>query len=180
MEPENQDAPEVLETQETEETTETVEEEKVELTKAEADELRAKAAKADDLEEKNKQLFERVKKEKGTAKSLDVAPKDYLALTQAGITADDFDEVMEFATYKKISISEALKNPTLKTILSTAQAERATANATQTSSARGTKKPSGEDLLAKAERGEALEGTAEEMSSMFQARLARKTAHHRK
>jgi hypothetical protein len=159
MDDNQQDGSEVLETTETDaaaaETTEV--EETVELTAAEAKELREKAAKTDDLEKKNKQLFERAKKATAKAEEAPGISKDTIALVAAGITdSGDIEEVVEFASYRKISIAEALNNKTLKSILSERADERKTAAATSTRSARGGSQVSGEALIEKARSGDAV------------------------
>ena len=95
-----------------------------------------------------KELEKKLKEQKNVETPQDsaVSPRDFLALKDANITADDFDEVQEFAKYKKISIADALANPTLKAILSDRAEERRTARATETHSPRGIAKTSGETL----------------------------------
>ncbi len=163
MEPNEVDAPEVLETQEpVVETVETpIDEEKEQLRKDK-----------EELEKKNKQLFARLKKEGGEESNLSL--KDQLALSQSGVSPDDLDEIVDFAKFKKISLTEALKSPTMKTILAEKAEERRTAAATQTKGARGVQKPSGEDLLAHAERTGEVPDTDEGMKDLFLARIQRK------
>lgn len=136
--------------------------------------LKAKAAKSDELEKKNKQLYERLKKTEKTkpAQEGSLSAKDFLALKDSNISAEDFDEVQDFAKYKRISIAEALKMPTLKTILNEKAEERRTAKATETRSPRGIAKQTGEDLLRKAETtGEVKES---DIDALVNARLDRK------
>ena len=45
-----------------------------------------------------------------------LSTKDSVLLAKADIDSDDIDEVIDFAKYRKISISDALKNTTLKLI----------------------------------------------------------------
>lgn len=148
----------------------TNEEEDVEAIKAELE--KEKAAKAE-LEKKNKQLYERIKKgEKGEGESLNV--KDILALKDAEVTAEDLDEVQDFAKYRKISIAEALQSKTLKTILAERKEERRTAQATETKSPRGIAKVTGEDILRKAEATGEVPDSIDGIKSMLEARLARR------
>lgn len=181
MEQEEEVIPEDLETQDGEESTETGSEEGEENppTPEELKALREKAARADELEEKNKQLFERAKKKEGAVekKAVDsLTPKDALILAKANVHEDDLDEVLEWAAFKKIPVADALKDATLKTILSTRAEERVTAEATNTEGGgRGAAKPSGDDLLRKAESTGEVPDTTEGMNALFLARQARKT-----
>jgi hypothetical protein len=178
MEPNNTDGSEVLETTEVaEETNETPE---AEMTAEQLAELKAKAAKAEELEEKNKKLFERAKKAEAVAKQVPstgedtLSTRDLLALTRAGISDEDMDEAIDFAKYKKLSVAEALKHPTLKAILDEKASERKTAVVTQTSGRRGgPAKVSGDEILSKAERTGEVPDTDEAMAELFKARRAR-------
>ncbi len=168
------DAPEVLETPE-------AEEEQPEETLDEPDEdieaLRAKAAKADDLEQKNKQLFARLKKQDESVETPStLSTKDVLALTGAGISVEDFDEVERVSKILGKPIHEALNDTTLKTILATRAEERRTAAATEIKSPRGTAKSTGEDLLRKAEKSGEVPDTTEGMKDLAKARLDRRRA----
>ncbi len=176
MDPENKDGTEVLETTVTEgETVETHEE--PQITAEELISLREKASKADELEEKNKKLFERAKKAeaKVPSKDGDISNKDILFFAKADIHAEDIDEVTEMARLKKISASEAYDF--MKPILDRKAEERKTASATHTKGgARGSAKVAPADLLAQASRNEDIEPTDENYKAIFQERLARKTA----
>lgn len=174
MEPDKTDAPEVPETQEVaEETTKETPEEKPQ--DEEKDKLKKQL---EESESKRKQLFERLKEketEVPSQKEEDFSNKDILALVKADVAEEDMDEVIEFAKFKKLTVSEALKNQTLKSILSDKASERKTAAATQVrGGARGTSKVSGEDLLLKAERTGEIPDDDEGMQAIFKARLARK------
>lgn len=169
MEPENLDAPEVLETpevaEETIETPETVDERDERIARLEKEKA--------ELESKNKQLYERTKKKE--AEKVDgLSSMDVLALSKADIAQEDIEEVLEYAKFKKIPVAEALKSQTIKTILNERNEERKTALATQTrGGARGTSKVSGEELLSKFERTGEIAVTDEAMTELFKARRAR-------
>jgi hypothetical protein len=80
--------------------------------------------------------------------------KDILALTNAKVAEDDFEEVMDYAKFKGISIADALKTDTIKATLTTKSEMRKTANATATGSARRSSgKVSDESLIESAEKG---------------------------
>lgn len=177
-----QDETQVLETESTETATDqTKETDATADTQVDLEALKAKAAKADELEEKNKQLFERAKKaeakkEEKVAPSSELSSKDVFTLVKAGVETDDVDEVVRAAKLLGKSIPDALKDPVVQSILNTRTEERRTAVATNTKGgARGTSKVSGEDLLAKAERTGELPDTDEGMIALAAARQARNT-----
>ncbi len=176
MEP-TTDAPEVLETPAPETTPDPVE-----PAEPQADEKDQKIA---ELEEKNKQLFERAKKAEGKAKEAPppasapaeprLSERDVIALSKADIADEDIDEVLEYARFKKISVSEALKAPVMTQILADKKEQRQPAQATQTTrSSRGSAKVNPEEILAKAERTGELPDTDEGMKALVEARLARR------
>lgn len=180
MPPENQDDSEVLETPE--ETVEeinvdTTEEETLELSREEIEVLKAKAAKADELERKNKQLFERAKKQSAAPQTDALSPMDVVLLSKSDVDANNIEEVLTYAKYRNMTVAEALKDTTLRAILKEKKEEQQTAAATQTrSSARGSSKVSGSDLLTKAETSGEVPDTVEGMRAIAEARLARKRA----
>lgn len=173
MEP-NQDGSEVLETtemqdEEVEQTSEEVED--APQTDEEKEALRREN---EELKKKNSQLYERVKKKDGDTKSTGLSAKDLLALKDANITADDLDEVQDYAAFRKVSLAEALKHPTLKAILAEKAEERRTAQATQTRSPRGTVKNTGLDHLKKAERTGEIPEDISSIREMLQADIERR------
>lgn len=137
------------ETLETETQTETLSAEELKT-------LREKAKLADELEDKNKKLYARLKKEPKEEKvDSSITAKDVLILTGAGYTHEEDIEVIErWAKFNGVSIREALNDSTLKTVLSTKQEERKTAQATASKgSARGVATPSAEAILSEASKG---------------------------
>lgn len=176
MDDTNQDGSEVLETTETEaEAVETTEET---LSAEDVATLKAEAAKAKELEAKNKQLFERVKKAeaakaKPDAPSQELSTKDVLYLSGAGIPVDDVDDVISYASKMGVSIKEA--HDFYKPILAERTEQRKTAAATHTKGgARGASKSTGADFLAKAEQTGDVPETEDAMRALQEARLARK------
>jgi len=110
----------------------------------------------------------------------DFSPKDYLALSQAGVPADDLDEVTDFAKYKGISIAEALKTPYIQTTLKEKAEERKTADATNTGGGRrGQTKTSGKELLKKFESSSELPETDEEIEKLVELQLKQKIENSR-
>lgn len=154
--------------------------------------LRDKAALADDLEAKNKQLFERAKKAEGFTlvngdwvKAPKAAPKpkandelsgkDILALSTSGITEDeDIDFLKDAASLKKTSIAAVLKDPTVSALLKGKQEERQTAFASSTSPTRRTStERKGSDILASA-TADNMPAPGKEMRKMIRASLGHK------
>jgi hypothetical protein len=147
MEPENKDVPEVLETPAvaTETTPETPQ---PELTVEQIAELQAKAAKADDLESKNKQLFERLKKQPTPEPSQNepqLSTKDIAFLAQNPVHEDDMDEVLDRMKSKNISFSKAYEQ--VKPILEKNTEERKTASAANVRNARSSPSKVSDDVL---------------------------------
>lgn len=178
MEP-NKDGSEVQETTEkvaeetTQETPETLTPEQIADLKKKAD---ASSQNYERLKKAEAEVKEMKEKLKGVVPSNEptLSPKDLLALNEASVSSEDFDEVVRVAKLLDKPIHQALKDTTLKTILETRVSERKTAAATQTRSARGATKVTGEDLLLKAERTGEVPDTDEGMQELFKARLARK------
>ena len=153
-------------------------EEVVENQAVEEADVESETEDTDRLRELNKKLFERAKKAEAEAKELktkskaaepktEVTPStpslpvsDLIALTQ--VPPDDVEEVVEWAKFKKISIREALKSSTIKTLLSERAEERKTAAATTTGAQkRSAVKATDESLLEKAMSGDIPESDAD-------------------
>lgn len=147
------------------------------LTPEEIQTLKDKAEKADELEKKNKQLYERLKKgEKKEEKTeTGLTPRDVILLTGAGYTHEEDIEIIEkWAKFNGVSVKDALGDSTLKTVLSTKQEERRTAQATQTKGgARGVSTPSIDSILADASKGKIPEKD-DEISRLAEARMAKR------
>ncbi len=98
------------------------------------------------------------KKEDGNA----LSQKDILAVAKADIHEDDLDEVLEYARFKKIPVSEALKSDVIKTTLATKAEQRNIAENTHTGNARrSSAKVSDEVLLNNASSGKVPESEDE-------------------
>lgn len=108
-----------------------------------------------------------------TKQSGNLSTKDTMALIEAKVSSEDFDEVVDFANYRKISVVEALKSSTLKAILAEKAEFRATQNATQTRSPRSTTKVTGEVLVQKAKQGQ-LPEKQEDIEALVRAEMEAK------
>ena len=151
--------------------------------------------KAERLEGINKQLYARAKKAEGfelvegnwVKKSKPAAPataapapsqeptftpKDTLALIEAKVSSEDFDEVVRVSKILGKPIAEALKDKTLKSILTERVEERRTANATHTGGGRRTSTVSGADLLEAARAGQDV--PLDRVDDLAEARMASK------
>lgn len=139
-----------------------------------SEELKAKLAKAEELANNYK-----TRAEKAEAKAKEPKPKqdglstsDVIFLAKTDIHEDNLDEVIEWAKFKKIPVSEAYKQ--LKPKLDVEAEIRRTQQATQTKgSPRGANKVSGEELLSQAQRTGEVPDDAEGMQALFNARLRR-------
>ena len=154
------------------------------------------------LQEKNKRLFERAKKAEAEAKILkaerlkkeeqakvqpkadkpsekqdvQLTPMDAIMLSKANITeADDIEEVLAYANFRKIPVKDALKDKTMKTILAERAEQRQTAEATNTGNARrGSSKLTDEQVVANADTGKLPDDAGELARASNKAKLNKK------
>lgn len=182
MDTEKQDDSEVLETAETaeEQKQETADDTEKESEAPQTDEEKEQLRKEnEELRKKNSQLYERAKKKEAQESTSGLSIKDMHALRD--VAEDDLEDVQEYAQFKKISISEALKSPTLKTILTQKAEERKTAMATATKGgAKAISKTTGEDLLRKAESTGEVPDDDASLQKLVEARRDRKIARANK
>lgn len=123
------------------------------------EELRSRLAKADELANNYKIRAE--KAEKGnkaykpeTKNSAGLTSKDTIAIIKADIPEEDIDEVLDYAKYKGISVSEALRTDAMRATLGIKAEQRSMANAANTGGGRrGTAKISEAVLLHQASQG---------------------------
>lgn len=168
METEEQDAPEVLETPE-EEIEIDLDTEPEPETDEEKETLRKEN---EELKAKNKQLFERAKKQPAP-KPADLSQTDLYVLMKADVAPDDIADVTEYAKLKGISVEEALKTNVVKTILADKAEERKTSEAANTGRARRAGSAvSDEAILANASKGSLPDDT----DRVAQARMDRRKA----
>ena len=109
-----------------------------------------------------------VKKKSSAPNKARLDPTDVFILVKNNVLEEDVQDVVEYATFKKISIKEALASNFVKALLSDKAEERATAEATHTGSARrsaGTK--NSRDLITEASRG----NLPDDPTALAQARL---------
>jgi len=96
---------------------------------------------------------------------------DVYSLIKANVPEEDFSEVVEYAKFKKISIKDALKSSTVKTLLKEKSEERTTAEATNVSTARrGNTRPSADSYLENARKTGSIPESDADIKSMIRAR----------
>ena len=148
------------------------------------------------LKEQNKKLFERAKRAEGFIQDKDgnwvkkskpevkeapvneskltevsLTPKDYLALTENGVKAEEYERVLELSTLLKKPVFETLKDSTAQQILKSEGEERATAKATATSvTARKSGKSGKEIVLDNFDKGK-LPETEEDGKNLAEAQF---------
>ena len=140
--------------------TEVVEEtiETVETQEESVEEIKARLAKAEELANNYKIRAEKAEKKSKTetkpTSNSDLSGLDILTLSKANVDSEDVEEVVNWAKYKGVSVSEALKSNELNAILNVRKDMRVTANASNTgASRRQTGKLSDEALLNLARSG---------------------------
>lgn len=156
------------------------------LTPEEIAELKRKAdassqnfERAKKAEDELKALKSKPEPKKESSQEVVITPKDYLALNEAKISSEDFDEVVRVAKILDKPISEALKDKTLKSIIAERVEERTTAQATQTKSPRGSQTNADEVLLEKAKKGELPKNDAD-IERLAKAKWAEQIAKTKK
>lgn len=158
---------------------EAIEEAAPEAEEAESvEEIQARLAKAEELAnnykiraEKAEKAQKQVQKAPEAPVSSDLSTKDTIALMNAKVHEDDIDEIVDFAKFKGMSVSDALKNDVVKTILSTKTEQRTVAEATNTgTSRRSSAKVSDESLVANASAGK-LPESDDEIERLLRAKL---------
>ena len=165
------------------EATENATEESVESTETEGTEVNLEA----EVKKATAPLYARMKQAEQEAKELkiklsktsvetpkkvssELSTKDIYALMEAKVPEQDIDKVQEIAKLKGISVSEAIKLPLTKQILSDEAEQRQTASASNVgSSRRSSTKISDEVLLEKAQKGEMPENETD-FERLFNAR----------
>lgn len=106
----------------------------------------------------------------GFSQSSNLTAKDIIAITHAGINEEDLDEIIEWAKYKRISVSEALKSPVIKNVTKEKDEYRRSAQAANVGSSRkGGMKASDNMLLENAQKG-ILPSSDEEMRRLVELR----------
>ena len=137
----------------------------------ESQRIRAEKAEKEAKELKDKVSVNPVKEENG------LSPKDYLALTEAKVTSEDFDEVVRVSKVLGKNLTDTLKDKTMQMILQERVEQRKTDEATAVKARRPvTSEPQGKELLSKAVKGQfpdSDDGIAELVEAEHKAKLAK-------
>jgi len=157
-----------------------------EYDKKEKEEKEKETEEAKKVEEVAKNQKIRAEKAEAEAKKAkdDLTPKkelsqtDLLTLVRADVADDDIQEVVDYATLKKITVKEALDSNVIKSMLAEKEEERKTAEATAIKQKRtGPTTPSGSDLLRQAESKGELPEDDEGMKKLVESRFSKKAAN---
>lgn len=137
---------------------------------------KAKATKAEELANNYKiraEKAEKIAKQKTseTSKQADNAIDNATLARIYNIPEEDFDEVLDMAKFKKISLAEALKLTSVKAILAEKAEFRKTAEVSNTGSSRRSPNTVSDDtLLANVSKGIIPEAGSEEAERLFWAK----------
>jgi len=131
-----------------------------------------KVSKAEEIANNQKKRAEKAEQElknkKPDANKIELTTKDTIALMNAKVHEDDIDDVVDYAKYKGISVTEALKSSVVKSSLAEKEEQRKTALAIQTGNKRPTnQKVSDQELVEKANKGELPAKGSEEADRLF-------------
>lgn len=103
-----------------------------------------------------------------------LSEKDMYVLLENKVPSADFEDVVEYARFKKVSVEEALKSPVVKVMLNEKSETRRTANATQTGSQRRQSgRVSDQSLVENARKGQLPDNDAD-IERLAKARIASK------
>ena len=140
---------------------------------------KSEAEKAKELADNYKKRAEKAEAKSKTPKSTvstgNLSAQDLLALTKANIEADDLDEVLDYAKYKDVSISEALKSSVVKATIAEKVEHRNSAAAVNTGTSRRANSAglSDDRLVSDAEKGIMPESDAD-IARLARLRFLRK------
>lgn len=132
-----------------------------------------------ELREKNARLYARVQRgksedkpeAKGKAAEAALSTSDMYTLVKADVHPDDIQEVIDYATLKKISVKDAVNTSVVKNILSDKKAERESSSAanTKVTPKAGNGRISDEQLVINARKG-IMPDNDEDMSRLISVR----------
>lgn len=146
----------------------TQQEDVVEKLRAELEKLKQEARNQKIRAEKAEKLA------KSSAKP-DLTPTDIYALLKADVEEEDFQEVVDYAHLKGISVKDALKSSVVQGIIAEKKEERRTAEATATGNKRSRPKPpTGDELLHKARTTGELPDREEDLQELVSSAINKK------
>jgi len=160
-----------------EETTEETQEQGNETEQTDVADLKKKIATLEAQKEhwRGKAATDKVVKTDSKPAKSELAPSDLIALmSNQVIEAEDINEVIAYANFKKISVADALKSAAVKATLQEKNEYRKVAQATNSGTVRrGTSKVSDETLIEKARKGDLPDSDAD-IQRLVNARYAKK------
>ena len=122
--------------------------------------------------ERELKKFRESKPEKKQEETQGISQKDLIALFRADVHEDDIDDIVDYAKYKNIPVSDALKSSVIKTLLCEKKEERASAQATSTKNKGvGVKASSGNELFEKAKQTGEMPDNKEDLKKLIQSTL---------
>ncbi len=146
----------------------------LELKKDKFSAIQSKKKQRDLLEkmEKGKNFYKKQAKKGGDSQTGELSFKDGYALQQANVHIDNVDDVVDYAKFKGITVSEAVKTNYIKTLVRESAEERETAAAANTKSGRrGVKPDTGSELLNRAQKTGELPDDDKSMQALINAQL---------
>ena len=164
-----------ISTQQTADTTEETYENDIDV-----DEVQAKLAKAEELANNYKIRAEKAEAKLKSPKGEDTTPKpvsselsttDLLVLAKSDISEEDIDLVRDYASFKKISVSEALRSTAVKAELKEREENRLTAQASHTGSSRKSNTSVSDDTLVSNARAGKLPESDADLARLIEARF---------
>ena len=133
--------------------------------------IRAEKAEKKNKETKSETSTTDKKVNEKQSDDLNLSVKDSARLQQANIPVDDWDDVIDYANYKGITVAEAMKSSVVKSTLSQKEEERKTTQATNTGKGRkGSSKVSGSNALEKATKSGTIPDSYAELDAMLEER----------
>ena len=115
------------------------EEETTEDEEESVDDLKSRITKLEEEKENQKKRAEKAEQKNKVTKQPNegtLSAKDLIALAKADIADEDFDEVLEYAKFKKVSIADALNSSVIKATLAEKTELRKSAGAVNTGAGR--------------------------------------------
>lgn len=97
--------------------------------------------------------------------------KDGFALAKANVNDEDIDDVLEYASFKKISVADALKSPVVKNMLAEKEEFRTSQNVSTTATARRASPKVTDDTILENARNGKLDDSEDSIRALFRARM---------
>lgn len=168
------DNQEVETSEETQEEVELIEEEDDSTEEGDSVDWKAKALEEEARRKKAEEAIEKAKKKGKTAPVVStngLSTADIIALTRANLNDEDVDEVVEYASLKKISISEALKTDIVQATIKIREEKRASANAVHTGTTRRANNGTSDERLLDNARAGKMPENESDMARLAELRL---------